>query len=149
MCLIDGETTPPADSMCCSGDYGYVDGRGRLLYAGREDHQIKRWGHRVNLDAIQQVSGCDVYARVEGLKEGAQFVNSCITKISSVLASLFSYSWFLIQVWKERKVCLFKLHVCLIRVCFPKWMKYLLACCITAMRLAPALICCTPFLEIL
>ena len=55
MCLLDDETTPPADHMRCSGDWGYMDGRGQLTYAGRNDRQVKRRGHRINLDTIQQV----------------------------------------------------------------------------------------------
>lgn len=56
MCLVDEETTHPADTMRCSGDHGYMNGCGQLVYTGRGDRQIKRWGHRINLDHIQQVT---------------------------------------------------------------------------------------------
>ena len=55
MCLVDDETMPPAGGMRCSGDHGYIDSDGHLIYHGRSDHQVKRWGHRINLDIIQQV----------------------------------------------------------------------------------------------
>lgn len=56
MCLVDDETMPSADGMRCSGDHGYIDGDSHLVYHGRSDHQVKRWGHRINLDIIQQVN---------------------------------------------------------------------------------------------
>lgn len=43
----------PSGHMRCSGDWGGLDDLGHLVYAGRTDRQIKRWGHRVNLDVIQ------------------------------------------------------------------------------------------------
>lgn len=55
MCLVAEETRHPDDGMRCSGDRGRVDAWGRLLCGGREDRQIKRWGHRVNLDHVEQV----------------------------------------------------------------------------------------------
>ena len=48
--------------MRCSGDLGYVgseeegEGEGYLMYVGREDRQVKRSGHRINLQWIEQVS---------------------------------------------------------------------------------------------
>lgn len=57
VCLVAGETRWPEDGMRCSGDRGCVNGAGHLVYSGRDDSQVKRWGHRVNLDVIQQV--CD------------------------------------------------------------------------------------------
>ena len=38
-----------------SGDLGHIDQNGRLFYDGRCDRQVKRLGHRINLDHIQQV----------------------------------------------------------------------------------------------
>ena len=59
MCLVGGETTHPDDSMRCSGDRGYVDGDGLLAYLGRGDSQVKRWGHRINLEVVQLVGERD------------------------------------------------------------------------------------------
>ena len=55
VCLVDGEQECPAGQcvMRCSGDSGYQDSQGQLVYVGRGDRQIKRAGHRVNLDKIQ------------------------------------------------------------------------------------------------
>ena len=39
-----------------SGDIGHIDEHRRLFYNGRCDRQVKRLGHRINLDHIQQVN---------------------------------------------------------------------------------------------
>ena len=57
MCLLDNEERCIASTMRPTGDYGnYRHSDGRLCYIGRVDKQIKRLGHRINLDHIQQVS---------------------------------------------------------------------------------------------
>ena len=57
MCLLDNEERCIANTMRPTGDYGnYRHSDGRLCYIGRVDKQIKRLGHRINLDHIQQVS---------------------------------------------------------------------------------------------
>lgn len=55
VCWLEGETELVSGCMRPSGDIGYVDGSGQLYCVGRTDRQIKRAGHRVNLDSIQQV----------------------------------------------------------------------------------------------
>lgn len=57
VCLLDNEERCTAGTMRPTGDYGgYRSSDGRLCYIGRMDKQIKRLGHRINLDHIQQVS---------------------------------------------------------------------------------------------
>lgn len=36
-----------------TGDMGYYDGKGRLIFAGRKDFQIKHMGHRIELEEIE------------------------------------------------------------------------------------------------
>ena len=55
VCLIGSETTHPSASMRCSGDYASVNNEEGVVCTGRGDRQIKRQGHRINLDTIQQV----------------------------------------------------------------------------------------------
>ena len=52
---MGGETAPPADGMRCTGDCGSVGRGGQVVCTGRMDRQIKRCGHRINLDHVQQV----------------------------------------------------------------------------------------------
>ena len=56
MCWLEGEAELVSGCMRPSGDVGYIDGSGRLYCVGRTDRQIKRSGHRINLDSIQKVS---------------------------------------------------------------------------------------------
>ena len=57
MCLLDNEKQCTAGTMRPTGDYGsYRKSDGRLCYIGRMDKQIKRLGHKINLDHIQQVN---------------------------------------------------------------------------------------------
>lgn len=47
-----------------------MDEGGRLVYDGRCDRQIKRLGHRINMDHIQQVcSMCEGEREVEVLND--------------------------------------------------------------------------------
>ena len=55
-CLVGDECQLLPGVMRSSGDLGYIDENGRLFYDGRCDRQVKRYGHRVNLDYIQQVA---------------------------------------------------------------------------------------------
>ncbi len=55
MCLLEGEESLAPGTMRPTGDWGCVDIDGRVYCVGRCDRQIKRSGHRVNLDSIQQV----------------------------------------------------------------------------------------------
>ncbi len=55
MCLLEGEAAISPGTMRSTGDWGYVDAAGRVYWVGRGDRQIKRLGHRINLDSIQQV----------------------------------------------------------------------------------------------
>ena len=54
-CLVGDERHLLPDVMRPSGDLGHIDEDGKLFYDGRCDRQVKRLGHRVNLDYIQQV----------------------------------------------------------------------------------------------
>ena len=55
MCILEGEAHVTPGLMRPSGDYGYFGKDGRLYYQGRCDRQIKRLGHRINLDSIEKV----------------------------------------------------------------------------------------------
>ena len=55
VCLLEGESEAIPGVMRPTGDWGYTDGSGRIYFMGRCDRQIKRSGHRINLDSIQQV----------------------------------------------------------------------------------------------
>ena len=57
VCFLDNEGRCTAGTMRPTGDYGgYRRSDGQLCYIGRMNKQIKRLGHRINLDHIQQVS---------------------------------------------------------------------------------------------
>ena len=53
MCLVGDETRPA--HLRGTGDRGWVNGEGDVLFVGRLDRQIKRWGHRLSLDLVEQV----------------------------------------------------------------------------------------------
>ena len=55
MCLLDDEEETVAGTMRPSGDHGRYGSGGLLYYVGRVDKQVKRMGHRINLDTVQQV----------------------------------------------------------------------------------------------
>lgn len=42
--------------MRATGDWAHVADGGKVFFMGRCDRQLKRSGHRINLDSIQQVS---------------------------------------------------------------------------------------------
>ena len=54
-CVVGDEVKLTPGVMRSSGDLGHIDEDGRLFYDGRCDRQVKRLGHRINLDNIQQV----------------------------------------------------------------------------------------------
>ena len=54
--LLSGETELCYGKMRPTGDHGFYDSQGNLCYVGRCDRQVKRCGHRVNLDSLQEVS---------------------------------------------------------------------------------------------
>ena len=54
-CLVGDESELTPSMMRPSGDLGHIDQNGKLFYDGRCDRQMKRLGHRINLDHIQQV----------------------------------------------------------------------------------------------
>ena len=64
VCLLQGEKELLPDSMRPSGDIGYVSDNGRLYCVGRTDRQIKRSGHRINLDSVQQVITVSMYGSI-------------------------------------------------------------------------------------
>ncbi|HET9059450.1 MAG TPA: amino acid adenylation domain-containing protein [Acidimicrobiales bacterium] len=39
--------------LYCTGDMGYVDRHGQLVYCGRRDHQVKVRGHRIELGEVK------------------------------------------------------------------------------------------------
>lgn len=53
MCLVGDETRPV--QLRGTGDRGWVNGEGDVFFVGRLDRQIKRWGHRLSLDQVEQV----------------------------------------------------------------------------------------------
>lgn len=55
VCCLGNETMLVPGTVRDSGDVGYIDGTGLIHVTGRRDRQIKRCGHRINLDLIQQV----------------------------------------------------------------------------------------------
>ena len=55
VCCLGNEATLIPDTLRDTGDIGYMDKRGLIHVTGRCDHQLKRRGHRMNLDYIQQV----------------------------------------------------------------------------------------------
>ena len=55
VCMLDNEKEIVAGRMRASGDHGRYGSDGLLYYMGRIDKQVKRLGHRINLDTIQQV----------------------------------------------------------------------------------------------
>ena len=56
MCVIGEETRLQWGRVRCTGDVGRVEEGGAVIFLGRRDRQVKRFGHRVNLDHIQQAS---------------------------------------------------------------------------------------------
>ena len=63
MCLLEGEHELALGVARLTGDWGYRDSHGRVFFLGRKDRQVKRLGHRINLDTVQQVGvacGCDL-----------------------------------------------------------------------------------------
>ena len=56
--MLDNEEEIVVGRMRPSGDYGRYGSDGLLYYMGRVDKQVKRLGHRINLDTIQQVRIC-------------------------------------------------------------------------------------------
>lgn len=56
MCLLGDEISPTPSTLRGTGDWGWVSEDGTMYFAGRMDRQIKRWGHRVNLDQIEEVT---------------------------------------------------------------------------------------------
>ena len=67
MCLLQGENELLPGRMTPSGDIGYISDDARLYCVGRTDRQIKRSGHRINLDSIQQVSTWSTYGDILAL----------------------------------------------------------------------------------
>ena len=55
MCLLGDEASPAHCFMRATGDRGWVCREGKIYFAGRLDRQMKRSGHRISLDHIEQV----------------------------------------------------------------------------------------------
>ena len=55
VCLLGDEISPAHSLMRPTGDIGWVSGEGEVYFVCREDRQIKRSGHRLSLDAVEQV----------------------------------------------------------------------------------------------
>ena len=55
MCLLDDEASPAPSTMRGTGDRGRACGGGKIYFAGRLDRQIKRWGHRISLELVEEV----------------------------------------------------------------------------------------------
>lgn len=56
VCLLGDEISPAPSTLRGTGDWGWVSEDGVMYFAGRMDRQIKRWGHRVSLDQIEEVT---------------------------------------------------------------------------------------------
>ena len=56
MCVIGEEAGLHWGRVRCTGDMGRVEEGGAVIFLGRQDRQVKRFGHRVSLDYIQQAS---------------------------------------------------------------------------------------------
>ena len=41
------------ERICRTGDLGYYDEEGNLIFAGRKDFQIKHMGHRIELEEVE------------------------------------------------------------------------------------------------
>jgi acyl-CoA synthetase len=55
VCLVGSESTAIFGTLRRTGDIVHVDTEGRVFYAGRCDNQVKRLGHRINLEVIENV----------------------------------------------------------------------------------------------
>ena len=67
MCLVDGECELCHGTMRNTGDIAFrCDATGHVYVIGRTDRQIKRKGHRVNMDRIQQVGESLVFSYLLG-----------------------------------------------------------------------------------
>lgn len=55
VCIVGTESVLRGGCMRCTGDVGRVLPGGGVVYVGRQDRQIKRWGHRISLDHTEQV----------------------------------------------------------------------------------------------
>jgi amino acid adenylation domain-containing protein/thioester reductase-like protein len=83
----------PGDRLYLSGDYGFLDGQGRIFFSGRNDFQVKIGGVRIELGEIeaaaQQCPGVyqakAVVADRDGMKSIAVFAAGTATLSSSVL----------------------------------------------------------------
>lgn len=56
VCLVGVEEEAELNVMRPTGDVGVVDENGRVHCLGRRDFQVKRFGHRMNLEGMEQVS---------------------------------------------------------------------------------------------
>lgn len=61
VCLVTEEEAD-LNLMRPSGDVGVVDEKGGVYCLGRCDFQVKRFGHRVNLEGMEQVSNAQMAA---------------------------------------------------------------------------------------
>jgi amino acid adenylation domain-containing protein len=83
----------PGDRLYLSGDFGYLDGEGRLFFAGRKDFQVKIGGVRIELGEIEAAAQrCDgVYqakalvAERDGAKSLALFAAGHVTLTADAL----------------------------------------------------------------
>lgn len=56
VCCLGNEPYLVSGTLRNSGDVGYRNENGQVYIMGRTDRQIKRRGHRINLDFIEQVT---------------------------------------------------------------------------------------------
>ena len=58
VCCLGDERALVPGTFRDSGDEGKVDEEGQIYLCGRSDRQVKRRGHRINLDYVEQVILC-------------------------------------------------------------------------------------------
>ena len=55
VCFLGGEEEVAMDTFRATGDMGVMKSNGDVYYVGRKDKQIKRLGHRLNIEGLEQV----------------------------------------------------------------------------------------------
>ncbi len=70
--FIEAATVEAASRLYRTGDIGFVTWDGQVQFVGRNDHQVKVRGHRVELNEIELA-----LAQCEGIQQAVVRVHSC------------------------------------------------------------------------